>query len=193
MEFSLRATPVALIFWLFTALWIAEFLVFRSPPKAVAPRRTSSFALLVVAICFSFAMTGTLYHFKLGNLPRRVVGVVRGAGLVVYGLGVLLRLWSARSLATSFSRHLQAREDQKLVSHGPYARLRHPLYVGLLMAATGLNALMANVIGTAAALLVVGGTIRLRTLEEEAMMEDVIGPRYRDWMSTRYRWIPFLF
>jgi len=49
-----------------------------------------------------------------------------GAGIAV--LGVLLRGWSAGSI----------RKDEALTTSGPYAHLRHPLYVGSFLIGMGL-------------------------------------------------------
>lgn len=61
------------------------------------------------------------------------VGVVLGAALVSGGL--VLRAWGAGHLV----------KTDRLVTTGPYAHLRHPLYAGTLLIATGLAAAAGTV------------------------------------------------
>lgn len=51
-----------------------------------------------------------------------------GAGAVLATLGLLLRGWAAGTI----------RKDEALTTSGPYAHLRHPLYVGSFLIGTGL-------------------------------------------------------
>jgi protein-S-isoprenylcysteine O-methyltransferase Ste14 len=48
-------------------------------------------------------------------------------------LGALLRLWSYRTLGRFFTFQLSIREDHRLVTHGPYAYVRHPGYSAIIL------------------------------------------------------------
>lgn len=57
--------------------------------------------------------------------------LAQAAGFVLVACGTLWRLWSSVFVA--------GRKDIEVVVHGPYARCRHPLYLGSLVAGLGLG------------------------------------------------------
>ena len=74
--------------------------------------------LLVVAVSGGRAFSG------LGGL------VAQAAGFVLLTAGTLWRVWASAFIA--------GRKDVEVVDAGPYARCRHPLYLGSLAAGLGL-------------------------------------------------------
>jgi protein-S-isoprenylcysteine O-methyltransferase Ste14 len=62
-------------------------------------------------------------------------GASLGAGLVLMGIGEVVRLWGASVLGRT-ARSARIR-TAKLVTAGPYARTRHPLYWGNLALTAG--------------------------------------------------------
>ncbi len=78
-------------------------------------------------------------------LPVRLEGVLQGwlfaIGAVLYFPGMLLVLWGRLELGHNYlaSGALGVRlfENHQLVVTGPYAIVRHPMYLGLMLAALG--------------------------------------------------------
>ena len=58
-------------------------------------------------------------------------------GLAVIGAGVLILVVSFLSLGRSLTANPVPKEDGELVTTGLYARVRHPIYFGLLVMAIG--------------------------------------------------------
>jgi hypothetical protein len=86
-----------------------------------------------------------LKNLKLRFLPYYLAGgailffvrptpAAYGAGAALVVLGALLRTWGAG--------HLVKRD--RLTVSGPYARLRHPLYAGTLLTATGFGLILGG-------------------------------------------------
>src|ERR1700722_4605188 len=75
-----------------------------------------------------------------GFLGQRVMH--RGLALAEMGIamtwiGILIALWARWHLGQYWSARVTIKEDHKLIRTGPYARLRHPIYTGLDLAAIG--------------------------------------------------------
>lgn len=71
-----------------------------------------------------------VFNVLVGLRPHGIIGLHDAAGVVGLSLvmaGVLLRTWSAGVL----------RKREKVVRTGPYALIRHPLYVGSLLSIMG--------------------------------------------------------
>ncbi|MEF2280141.1 isoprenylcysteine carboxylmethyltransferase family protein [Deinococcus sp. YIM 134068] len=62
---------------------------------------------------------------------------VRVAGTLVGRAGLLLAVWSARSLGRQLTPLPDPVPGGVLVERGPYRAVRHPLYTGLLLASLG--------------------------------------------------------
>lgn len=78
-----------------------------------------------------------------------------------------------RELGDSLTPMPRPREDAELVDSGIYARLRHPIYAGVILAALGWSAL-------AGSLPALGVTILL------ALFLDAKARREEDWLADRY-------
>lgn len=107
------------------------------------------------------------------------VTVLRAAGAILLaGAGAALILAAFRTLGKQWSLTARVLEDHRLVTAGPYALVRHPIYTGLLalLLATGLA--KSGPLETAgAALVYVAGTL-LRTRREEALLRETFGAEY---------------
>jgi protein-S-isoprenylcysteine O-methyltransferase Ste14 len=90
-------------------------------------------------------------------------------GLVLAWTGLALFVWARRELGPSWSPAVEIRAAQRLVQGGPYAHVRHPIYLAVLLLAAG-TALTHPSLATVAitAGLVTGITLKIR-LEERTL------------------------
>jgi protein-S-isoprenylcysteine O-methyltransferase Ste14 len=135
--------------------------------------------------------------------------------------GGLLRLWAFRALGRHFTFELAVLKDHALVTSGPYARVRHPSYTGLvglmwgaalalgargswsrevlmprLWAGSGVGAWAARVFGAGMLALqwAVIAALVGRTRAEDAFLRERFGKEWDAWASSvRWRLVPGLF
>ncbi len=73
------------------------------------------------------------------SAPGRAMALILGA--LLYFPGSALYLWGARTLGEMYKASsgfgVQLNVEHRLVTHGPFAHVRHPLYLGLQIAAVG--------------------------------------------------------
>lgn len=100
-------------------------------------------------------------------------------------------MMSKIELDTQWSAQLQLTQGHHLVTTGPYAFIRHPLYAAMFGWAVSLVLLTANWIFLAMAVLSIAGTIR-RVPYEEQMMIEAFGDEYKTYMQRTGRFIPRL-
>ena len=74
---------------------------------------------------------------------------VLAAGIALFAAGIALRLWSIATLGPGFATAL---DSPRLVTSGPYRRLRHPSELGQLAAMLGTSLVVASWFALAAAL-----------------------------------------
>lgn len=120
------ASLVTLLTMAFYVLLVWAYL--RRTPTDRTDRRMSSWLV-------AFAATAAPFAIPLVS-DGLVADTLREAmSAIVLALGLAAMLWALGALGTNISVVPQARE---VVSHGPYAKVRHPLYAAELLNVVGL-------------------------------------------------------
>ena len=97
--------------------------------------------------------------------------------------------WTQIALGKQWSPQLQLREEHHLVTSGPYARIRHPLYTAMFGYGISLALVTANWIFVILAVMVIVGMF-LRVPKEEQMMIDEFGEEYQAYKQRTGRFLP---
>ncbi|MFG1393500.1 methyltransferase family protein [Xanthobacter agilis] len=119
----------------------------------------------------------------LADLPIRA-----GGGFVaLVGLG--LDLWAIVTLHRAATNILPHRGADKLVTHGPFALSRNPIYVGNMLLVLGIGIALLNAWLMAAALLAACATDRLAARREDRHLAAKFGPAYAAYAARVPRWI----
>ena len=63
--------------------------------------------------------------------------ITASAGVTICGLGVAIAIWARVYLGRNWGMPMSLREGHELVTTGPYAFVRHPIYTGILLALLG--------------------------------------------------------
>ena len=141
-------------------------------------------------------VTASVAAATLAPLVRRlpVRSLPRGAapvGLALEATGLILRVWSMRTLGASYSRTLRADDAQRVVDDGPYRLIRHPGYAGSLLTWTGfaLTSRSVPVLIAVTGLLSRAYAHRIRV--EEALLRREL-PGYLDYSRRTKKLIPFV-
>ena len=133
-------------------------------------------------------------------LPGRVCGVLStvfiarswasydiGVTLVTLGLGYTVQ--ARRHLGANWSGTITLKQEHSLVRSGPYRRVRHPIYTGLLLAIAGSALALAEWRGVLAVLLAaVALIIKLR--REERWMLERFGNDYAEYRKASWALLP---
>ena len=140
---------------------------------------------MIVALFYVLDMQLISWSYFLLPLEIRVLGVFLGI------VSILCVLWVHRTLASSFSATLEVYEDHQLVTAGPYARVRHPLYSAHTLFNAGMILVSVNWIFFL--FLVIGMPFTYwRLLEEEKMLIEQFGDEYRKYIRQTGRLFPKL-
>jgi protein-S-isoprenylcysteine O-methyltransferase Ste14 len=125
----------------------------------------------------------------LGVLSAPFPDWIRWMGVALGVLSLVVYAWSRITLGKEWSSPLQIREKHHLVTTGPYARIRHPIYLALMGFLTGSALITAN--WFVIALLVFSIVdLNLRIPKEEQMMIEEFGYEYIAYMQKTGRLLP---
>jgi protein-S-isoprenylcysteine O-methyltransferase Ste14 len=143
----------------------------------------------VIALSFlwfllAFTLPGFDKRFGWSEVP--VWAVLLADLVVLLGYGVILLVFRENRYA---SRVVEVMEGQKVISSGPYAVVRHPMYVGVLMMYLATPVALGSWWALLPALLIVPLLIA-RIINEERVLAANL-PGYAEYMQqTRKRLIP---
>lgn len=125
-------------------------------------------------------------------LPALVDPILRGAGVMLYVLGLVGTLWAQWAMGSSWRIGVDASERTVLVTTGPFRWVRNPIFTAMIVCTLGLVLLVPSVLALAAlAVLIVGIELQVRLIEEPYLVR-VHGEAYRAWTARVGRFVPLL-
>ncbi len=143
-----------------------------------------SVALLSIVAMFVFC---ALDH-RFGWSPVSPLVSIIGDVLVALGLYINLLVFRANSYGGST---IEKFDDQQVISTGPYALVRHPMYVGVLVMIMGVPLALGSALG----LLILAITIPVlawRILDEEKTLKHDLAGYVEYTRKVHYRLVPGL-
>ena len=188
--------------WAFGTEFLAVYVVIRcffagiscfGEPKGRKWQETPIVAIGLSVVVIGWGYAVYVYFAVPESLPSAQIGlpeIVRwfgvGASLIVCGYMV----WVFRSIGAAGSKHLLTFDDMKLVTRGPYSRIRHPMYTGMLL--QGVTWLvMTDHWGVGGGFLVlIGFVVIFRVKHEEEVLLEHFGDDYRRYMLETGRFLP---
>jgi protein-S-isoprenylcysteine O-methyltransferase Ste14 len=153
----------------------------RMRPPSDRDRATRLISMLAMAAHFVVAgLDVGRFGWSAVSMPLQVGGFV----LVAVGLGLIDWTLLSNPFASSAVR-IQREREQIVISHGPYALVRHPMYLGVFLVCLGSGFALGSAWSSLALLPVVGLFLR-RTLREDRMLRQEL-PGYPEY-AARVRW-----
>jgi protein-S-isoprenylcysteine O-methyltransferase Ste14 len=111
-------------------------------------------------------------------------------GILAVAAGTAALLWSQGAMGASWRIGVAASERTALVTDGPFALVRNPIFSAMLLSAAGFAALLPNV-ASLASLAALGLAIELQVrVVEEPYLARVHGEAYRAYASRVGRFVP---
>ena len=142
--------------------------------------------MLVMTIAFAalFVVPALDIRFGWSAVPAAVVAL--GDALVVVGFWIIFVVYRENSFT---SATIEIAEDQKVISTGPYAIVRHPMYVGALLYLFGIPLALGSYWGLLAFVPIVP-LLLWRIFDEERMLVKSLDGYLAYREQVRYRLIP---
>ncbi|MGB8478914.1 MAG: isoprenylcysteine carboxylmethyltransferase family protein [Acidobacteriaceae bacterium] len=180
---SIAMIPYAAVKWtwiVFIVFWVLAAFV----QKRNARRQTVGSRLIQISIVLLVLVPFLVEGRRMGLLYRHLypnVLVVQYFGVLLLLLGFGFAVWARFMLGRNWSGIVTVKEDHTLITRGPYAWVRHPIYTGILLALLG----TAVTVGTVLNLVevpVAALALWLKLRTEGKFMLETFGEQY-----TAYR------
>lgn len=155
--------------------------------------RTSTATLLITLAYFGLCYR--LWRPLPVVLSRLAHALALILGSLLYFPGLALVLWGRLTLGpmynVSSSMGAQLYADQRLITHGPFAYVRHPMYLGLWF--VGIGGLLLYRTWTFVFLLLQLPAMFVRAWREEQALAAEFGPQWQAYCQQTPAWLPRLF
>jgi protein-S-isoprenylcysteine O-methyltransferase Ste14 len=183
----LGAVRVVAIVWLISEVILQVATRGRRGETAVHDR--GSLALIWIAV-----VVGIFAGLVLRKVPAAAISGpsvwLQAAGLLLLVLGLGIRWLAVVTLGRMYSTTVAVHQEHQLIRAGPYRRVRHPAYSGLLLILLGFALAHGNWLTLGAILVPSTAAILYRIRVEEASMIDAFGEKYADYRKSTKRLIP---
>jgi protein-S-isoprenylcysteine O-methyltransferase Ste14 len=185
----------AWIFWLeisFLTFFIAAYFLKKSPE--LLSRRmqyreqetTQKSPALLNLFFIGYVIPGLDFRFHWSSVPLWIVLVSNA--LVCLGYIFIIFVFKENSYTSSV---IQVEKGQQVITTGPYAIVRHPMYLGMWLMELFTPLALGSYWAILPFLLFIPLIIFRINNEEEVLLRDLHG--YKDYcLKTRYRLIPFI-
>ena len=174
-----------LLYW-----WFSSRDVKATRRRESAASRLMHLGPMVVAATILFAPALGVPLLDARFLPHTPWAFRVGTAVTVGGLA--FTIWARRHLGRNWSAIVTLKQGHELVTSGPYALVRHPIYTGLLLGLLGSAIARGRWSGLLAAALFFLAALRKYRLEERWMREH-FGAAYDAYQARVKAIVPFLF
>lgn len=142
-------------------------------------------SIYLVLFLLFYALNPPWLEFFFVPIPDwlRVIGIILG------GLSLAFYAWARKTIGLEWSSKLQLHPGHNLITRGPYARIRHPIYSSMIGFLTSLTLVSANMLFIVFFLISIVD-LALRIPKEENMMLENFGDKYKAYMVKTGKLLP---
>src|SRR3989338_5362279 len=177
------STIVDYVWFVFVLYW----LIVARRAQETAQKRSQNLLVVVVALVFVFLAVRSKISFGMFAFSP----VVQNIGAIICILGLAFAVWARIYIGRSWGMPMTVQSEAEMVTSGPYAFVRHPIYTGLITAMIG--SLLVEGFLWVIVLVVVGGYCIYSFKVEERLMLKQFPDKYPQYMKRTKSFIPFLY
>jgi protein-S-isoprenylcysteine O-methyltransferase Ste14 len=183
---------IILAFWLvFIVYWgISALSAKRSVRGAVWWRHLIVRLAIALLIVIALQVPAIRHAMQAALRQHPSNALVQAIGALLVGLGIAFAIAARVYIGRNWGMPMSRKENPELVTGGPYAVVRHPIYTGILLALLG-SAIGYSLVWLPVLLLSVPYFI-YSARREEALMCEQFPAQYPDYMQRTKMLLPFV-
>jgi protein-S-isoprenylcysteine O-methyltransferase Ste14 len=162
--------------------------------KAAKQREPQRERLVYLASMVSSYLLMFNDRLSIGWLGGRFVPLsprLGAIGLAVTFAGIALAIWARWHLGQNWSAAVTLKEGHELIRSGPYGRIRHPIYTGMLVAFAATALALGEYRGLLALAIAVTSFFAKARKEERYLIQE-FGARFREHLRHTGMFFPKL-
>jgi protein-S-isoprenylcysteine O-methyltransferase Ste14 len=188
---TMMVTPGRLMGWAWAVFWFYWLVAALGRKKTKRSESLFSRLSYTLPLLAAFVLLASLRAHRgwLGIRFLPFSAATEWIGLVVTIAGLLIAVWARRNLGGNWSGMVTLKEGHELIRSGPYRRIRHPIYTGILLAflgtAIGLGR-VAGLIGFA----ILWASFWVKARREESFLAQEFGAAFDAHRSRTGMFLP---
>ena len=184
--------------WIIPALWLV-FMVYwgisaLGAKRSIASRAWWTQSLLrlgiIVLTLLSIRILGMGHALRIAQVYQTGSIVLGAIGTILVAAGIGLAVYARISLGRNWGMPMSRKEDPELVTGGPYAFVRHPIYTGIILATLG--SAIGQSLFWALPLVLFAAYFVYCARQEEELMRAQFPDQYPDYMRRTNMILPFV-
>ena len=148
--------------------------------------------IVLATLIFALGLLVAVWDFTQLQKSAWSLGFVNSLGLALFVGGTILRQVGKRTLGRYYSYGLRTLQDQKLVQHGVYKHVRHPITLAALIYTPAIPLVLSSLYGFLVMLGIVPLFLYRIGIEEEMLIEQ-FGDEYLQYMKRTKKLIPLIY
>jgi protein-S-isoprenylcysteine O-methyltransferase Ste14 len=186
-------TPYVICVYLWSAWWLS-WLALAFGSKRTRRRETPASRISYTLVAW-LGLWLMFFARHLGSsllaaiFPHRTWTGWMGVAITLSGFGITY--WARAILGRNWSANVTIKEGHDLIRTGPYRFIRHPIYTGLILAASG-TALALDQYRGLLAVFVLWISFTIKRLKEEQFMRQQFGAQYIEYAHATGAILPKL-
>jgi len=189
---------MAMLHLMIPALWIV-FIAYwmisaRFAKRTVGgPARWKHIAIrfcILVLVVIALSSAALRHGMRAAQAYQASHALIAAVGIILVALGLALAVWARIRLGRNWGMPMSQREDPELITGGPYAYVRHPIYSGIILAMIGST--IGHSIAWVLPLVLFGAYFIYSARLEEEFMCQRFPQSYPAYMRRTYMLVPYL-
>lgn len=180
--------PAAILGVVWAVFWIYWFIAAFSAKRNVSFNTRGAGARLIIFFLVIIVLRASTHKFEPTSVTQNLGLLAIGFFFVADGLG--LCIWARLSIGQNWGMPMTEKIDTTIVTSGPYAFIRHPIYTGILTALVGSSFIVGFywllIFAVAGAYFVYSARI------EEHNLSKKLPKIYPDYVRRTKMFIPFV-
>ncbi|MGH7156605.1 MAG: methyltransferase family protein [Candidatus Saccharimonadales bacterium] len=172
------------VFWVY---WFAS--AANSKPSVSRGSRKPRLGILLIFLLL--ALSPINRNINLGHQVGHGRPWLRILGVVLFYTGLAVAIWARRYLGHNWGMPMSTKKDPKLVTSGPYSRVRHPIYTGIILAVIG--SFLATTLTWLVAFALISAYFIYAAFQEEKTMLKQFPNAYPAYKARTKMLLPFIF
>jgi len=163
-----------------------------NPLRNTGGKKSPSWAIVLEGLSLPVFYALVAWLDRIGVFTFPDWPALRWLGVSFFAAGDMIRLLALRELGSLYSALLTTQVGHQLIPTGLYRRIRHPFYLGQVVAEPGVMLALRIPL----AILIVAASVPFvvkRMNREEQILLDHFGDSYRSYCARTYRLLPHVY
>ena len=185
-----RSSQLIAVMWLgFVVFWTVS--AFSAKPSLDQRARWRTRLGLILLLLIAFALRSPLLRRDLAQASSVDLGqAAHVAGVVLCALGLGFAIWARIHIGRNWGLPMSRKREPELVTSGPYAFVRHPIYSGVILAMLG--SALGGSLGWLPAIVICAASFFYSARAEERILLEEFPQSYAAYRRRTKMMIPFV-